>query len=373
MVNRQRMIDEFLELVQIDSAPRQERAIADVLQQKLSELGLEVMEDNAGEAIGGNAGNVIARFPGTVAAAPTIVFAAHMDRVTPGFGIKPVIKDETIYSDGTTILAADDLAGVVQMLEGVRVMQEQQIPHGDVELLFTISEEGGLFGAKNLDRNLLQAQYGYFLDGGGDVGTIIPSAPAQSKIDARFIGRPAHAGIEPEKGISAIQVAADAISEMKLGRIDDETTCNLGIISGGLATNIIPEVVELQGEARSRNADKLTAQVEQMVGAMQAAAKRWGAKVEVAVSESYPPMNLGNDDAVVQIAVDAVKAMGLSPALVPTGGGSDANILNGKGLPAVVLGIGMEKVHSKEEFITIEQLLAGAELVVAIAQAAAKR
>ncbi|MGI6357220.1 MAG: M20/M25/M40 family metallo-hydrolase [Bacillota bacterium] len=373
MVNRQRMIDEFIELVQIDSAPRQERGIADALKRKLTEMGLEVMEDNAGAAIGGNAGNVIARYPGNVGDAPAIVFAAHMDRVTPGFGIKPVIKDDTIYSDGTTILAADDLAGVVQMLEGVRVMQEQNLPHGDVELLFTISEEGGLFGAKNLERNLLKAQYGYFLDGGGDVGTIIPSAPAQSKIDAQIIGRPAHAGIEPEKGISAIQVAADAISNMKLGRIDEETTCNVGIISGGLATNIIPEVVELRCEARSRNADKLSAQVEHMVGAMKAAAERWGAKAEITVSESYPPMNLSEDDKVVQIAVDAAKALGLSPTLVPTGGGSDANILNGKGLPAVVLGIGMEKVHSKEEFITIKQLLAGAEMVVAIAQAAAKR
>lgn len=372
MVNRERMIQEFCELVQIDSAPRAERGIADALKQKMAALGMEVMEDNAGAAIGGNAGNVIGRYTGTLSGVPTVVFAAHMDRVTPGLGIKPVVKDDAIFSDGSTILAADDLAGVVQMLEAVRIMQEQSIPHGDIELLFTISEEGGLFGAKNLDRNQLKAEYGYFLDGSGDVGTIIPSAPAQSKIDVKMIGRPAHAGIEPEKGISAIQVAADAISKMRLGRIDEETTCNIGVISGGLATNIVPEVVELRCEARSRNAAKLQAQVQHMVGEFEAAAKRWGATAEITVTESYPPMNLQPEDKVVQIAVQAAKDLGLTPTLVPTGGGSDANILNGRGLPAVVLGIGMEKVHSKEEFITIKQLLAGAEMVVAIAQAAVR-
>lgn len=366
------MIQEFVELVQIDSQPRGERAIADALKQKMAALGMEVMEDNAGAAIGGDAGNVIGRLAGTLQGVPTIVFAAHMDRVTPGLGIKPIVKEDAIYSDGTTILAADDLAGVVQMLEAVRMMQEQSIAHGDVELLFTISEEGGLFGAKNLDRNTLKAQYGYFLDGSGDVGTIIPSAPAQSKLDVRVIGRPSHAGIEPEKGISAIQVVSDAITHMTLGRIDEETTCNIGVISGGLATNIVPEIVELRCEVRSRNAQKLEAQVKHMTGELEAAAKRWGAKVEIVVTPSYPPMNLSENDPVVQIAIQATKDMGLTPTLVPTGGGSDANILNGRGLPAVVLGIGMEKVHSKEEYITIKQLLAGADMVVAITQAAGK-
>lgn len=367
------MIQEFCDLVQIDSAPRQERGVADALKEKLAALGLEVLEDNAGAAIGGNSGNVIGRLAGNVAGATPIVFAAHMDRVTPGFGIKPVVTADAIHSDGTTILAADDLAGAVQMLEGVRMLQEQSIPHGEIELLFTISEEGGLFGAKNLDRSQLHAEYGYFLDGSGDVGTIIPSAPAQSKIDVKLIGRPAHAGIEPEKGISAIQVAADAVSHMNLGRIDEETTCNIGVISGGLATNIVPEVVELRCEARSRNAAKLEAQVKHMLEQFEAAAARWGAKAEVVVTPSYPPMNLGESDPVVQIAVQAAKNLGLTPTLVPTGGGSDANILNGKGLPSLVLGIGMEKVHSKEEYITIKQLLAGAEMVVAIAQAACQR
>lgn len=366
MVNRERMVQEFLELVQVDSLSRQERKIADALKTRLSEMGLEVVEDKAGEPIGGNAGNVIARLAGNISGAPALLFAAHMDRVTPGLGIRPQVKDDVIYSDGSTILAADDVAGIVQMMEAVRVLSEQSIQHGDIELLFTISEEGGLWGAKNLDLATLKAQAGYFLDGGGDVGTIIPAAPAQSKIDVTIIGRPAHAGIEPEKGISAIQVAADAISHMNLGRIDAETTCNIGVIQGGLATNIVPESIELKCEARSRDQGKLESQVKHIVDEFEAAAKRWGAKVEIDVQVSYPSMNLGEGDQVVQLAVNAVKSMGLSPTLVPTGGGSDANILNGKGLPSIILGIGMEKVHSKEEFIRIDQLVAGAELVLAI-------
>lgn len=372
MINQERIVQELLELVRIDSAPGQERLLADALKQKLVELGLEVIEDNAGAAIDGDTGNIIARLPGQVKGVPTVAFAAHMDRVTPGLGIKPRIKDGAIYSDGTTILAADDVAGIVQMLEGVRVLKEQGIEHGNIELLFTISEEAGLQGAKNLDRELITADAAYFLDGGGDVGTIIPSAPAQKKIAVIVNGVPAHAGIEPEKGISAIVVAADAITRMNLGRIDEETTCNIGTIKGGLATNIVPAEVTLLCEVRSRNQAKLDAQVDHMVAEFEAAAARFGVTVDVVVEQSYPAMNLSEDDQGVQLVVEAVKSMGLSPILVPTGGGSDANILVGKGLPSVILGIGMEKVHSKEEFITIKQLVAGAELVIAIVQQAAK-
>ncbi len=372
MINQERIVQELMELVQIDSAPGQERLLADALKQKLVALGLDVIEDNAGAAIGGNAGNIIARLPGTLKDAPTVAFAAHMDRVTPGLGIKPQIRDGAIYSDGTTILAADDVAGIVQMLEAVRALAEQKIEHGDIELLFTISEEAGLQGAKNLDRSLIKANAAYFLDGGGDVGTIIPSAPAQRKITVKVNGIPAHAGIEPEKGISAIVVAADAITHMNLGRIDEETTCNIGTIKGGIATNIVPAEVTLLCEVRSRNEAKLAKQVDHMVGEFEAAAKRFGVTADITVDESYPAMNLSEDDQAVQLVVEAVKALGLSPVLVPTGGGSDANILVGKGLPSVILGIGMEKVHSTQEFIAIKQLVAGAELVVAIVQQAAK-
>ena len=183
---------------------------------------------------------------------------------------------------------------------------------------------------------------------------------------------PAHAGVSPEKGISAIQVAADAIALMKLGRIDFETTCNVGTIKGGLATNIVPEHVEIMAEVRSRNADKLVAQVKHMVDAFESAATKWGAKVDVVVSHSYPALNVSESDKAVEWAKAAVASLGLTPKIEATGGGSDGNILAGKGLTSIVLSIGMEQVHSKDEYIRIDQLVKGAELVIAIVEQVAK-
>lgn len=373
MINQDRMVKEFIELVQIDSLSRQERQMADALKVKLAELGLTVTEDQAGKPINGTAGNVVGKLAGSIPGAPVMLFAAHMDRVTPGNGIKPVIKGDTIYSDGTTILAADDIAGVVQILEAIRFLKENNVAHGDVEVLFTISEEGGLFGAKGLDRSSVKAEMGFFLDGGGDVGTIIPQAPAQTKINVTMKGKSAHAGIEPENGINAIQVVSSAIANMKIGRIDAETTANIGTISGGLATNIVCEQVEIRCEARSRNQQKLEAQVKHMVDEFEKAARRFGATAEIDVEQSYPAMNLTEADPIVDLTIAAVKRMGLTPTLTPTGGGSDGNILNGKGLPSIVLGIGMENVHGKSESIKIEQLVNGAKLVVAIVEEAASR
>lgn len=372
MINKQRMVDEFLSLVTIDSQPLKERQVADALLKIMQAMGLDVMEDGIAEMIGGDTGNIVARLKGNLRTAPPVAFAAHLDRVSPGLGIKPEIRDEIIYSDGTTILAADDLAGVVQMLEAVRVLKEQKIAHGDVELLFTVSEESGMRGAKNFDRSLLKADVGYFLDGLGDVGAVINQAPSQAKIEVQITGLPAHAGLSPEKGISAIQVAADAIYHMNLGRIDEETTCNVGTIKGGLATNIVPENAEVMAEVRSRNEDKLKAQVKHMVDGFEAAALKWGAKAKITVSHSYPALNVPADDKAVVWAMDAVKSIGVTPRLEATGGGSDGNILAGKGLTSIVLSVGMEKVHSKDEYIKIEQLAKGAELVLAIIEQVAQ-
>ena len=372
MVNRQRMVDEFLSLVRIDSQPLKERQIADAVIAIVKEMGLEAFEDGIAGSIGGDTGNIVVRVKGTLPGVPAVVFAVHLDRVSPGLGIKPEVRDGAIYSDGTTILAGDDLAGVVQMLEAVRVLQEAKTPHGDVELLFTVSEESGMRGAKNFDRSLLKADVGYFLDGGGDVGAIINQAPAQSKIEVKITGRPAHAGLSPEKGISAIQVAADAIAGMTLGRIDFETTCNVGTIKGGLATNIVPENVEIMAEVRSRNEEKLKAQVKHIVDGFEAAAAKWSAKVDINVTHSYPALNVPIEDKSVDWAKAALRSMGLEPKVEATGGGSDGNILAGKGLTSIVLSIGMEKVHSKEEYIKIDQLVKGAELVLAIVAEVAK-
>lgn len=252
-----------MELIQIDSHSGKEGAIAKVLVKKLEEMGLEVTIDDAGVKAGGETGNVIAKLKGTKNG-PTILFSAHMDTVTPGEGVKPIVKDGVIYSDGTTVLGGDDKAGIAAILEGIRVIKENNIEHSDVEVVFSIWEEGGLFGAKYLDTSKISAEYGFVLDSGGAPGEIIIQA-AQDKVNAKIIGKPAHAGVAPEEGVSAIMIAARAIDNMRLLRIDEETTANIGTISGGIATNIVAPEVTIKAEARSINEEKLTAQTAHMV------------------------------------------------------------------------------------------------------------
>lgn len=364
-INKQRLLDEFLELVQIDSASKDERLMADALKPKLEALGFTVTEDDAGAKIGGSAGNLIAVLEGSKEA-PTLLFCAHMDRVEPGRGIKPIIEDGMIKSDGTTILAADDVAGIAAILEAVRSAQEQDIPHGRLELLFTVAEEGGLFGAKSLDASRLSAEAGFFLDSGGPVGTIVVQAPAQKNISATIHGRAAHAGVAPENGISAILVAAEALTKMKLGRIDAESTANIGLIQGGVATNIIPDRVEMKGEARSRDPEKLERQAQHMVEVIQSTCAAHGVEAEVVVGDSYNSFRLTEEDYVVQLALRAAKALGLEPRIESTGGGSDANIINGRGIPSVILGLGYTNVHTTDEAIPIQQLEAAAQYVLQI-------
>lgn len=366
-INQTRLVEEFLELVQIDSAPKDERLMADALLIKLKDLGFEVMEDDAGEKIGGNAGNVCAFLDGDPNL-PALLFSAHMDRVSPGYGIKPRVENGIIKSDGTTILAADDVAGICAILEGIRTIKEQNINHGRIEIVFTIAEEGGLYGAKNLDITPFKAQAGFFLDSTGPVGTIIVQAPAQKGVKVKIHGKSAHAGVAPEEGINAIVVAANAISRMRLGRIDHETTANIGVIAGGSATNIVPDLVEMQGEARSRNNASLEEQTAHMVDTINAVCKEFGATCEIKVTDSYSAYHMKPDDFVVQLADKAVRHIGLEPIQQGTGGGSDANIINGYGIPSVVLGLGYQNIHSTAESIAIEQLDKAAQLVTALIQ-----
>jgi tripeptide aminopeptidase len=248
----------------------------------------------------------------------------------------------------------------VAILEALRIIQEQKIPHGRLEILFTVAEEGGLFGAKSLDVSQLQAKAGFFLDAGGPVGTVITAAPAQKGLQVTIHGKAAHAGVAPEDGISAIVVAAEAITNMKLGRVDEETTSNIGVITGGVATNIIPDKVELKGEARSLNNDKLKVQINHMVDAINSACQSHGVSADIKVEHSYSAFGLGEEDLPVQLAIKAAQALGLEPSLEKTGGGSDANIINGHGIPSVILGMGYTDVHTTSEAIPVEQLVAAA-------------
>jgi tripeptide aminopeptidase len=291
-----------------------------------------------------------------------------MDTVEPGENIKPVIHDGIIYSDGTTILGGDDKAGIAAILEAVRYMKDNNLPHGDIEVAFTICEEGGMLGAKNLDYSWLRSKFAFVLDSGGSVGTVITQAPAQYKTLTTIKGKAAHAGVAPEKGISAIQAAAKAIDSMRLLRIDEETTANVGIISGGSATNIVCDKVELAMEARSLVRSKVEAQAKHMLECIENACKYYGAEHETNQYLNYAEINLPKDAEVIKLVDAAIKKIGVETILKSTGGGSDTNVMSGKGLQAITLGIGMSNVHTTSEYIAISDIEKTAELVAAIIQ-----
>ena len=365
MVNRERMVSEFMQLVRIDSLSGQERKMADTLKEKLSEMGYETYEDHAGGRIGGSTGNIICTVKGNKKV-PAVLLMAHMDTVVPGIGKKPVLDGEYIRSDGSTVLGGDDAIGIECILETLRVLKEDGIEHGDIQVAFTIAEEIGLLGAKNLDYGKIYARYGFVLDGDGSIGTVAVKAPAQNKINIVITGKAAHAGIEPEKGISAIQIAAEAISHMKLGRIDSETTANVGVIKGGQATNIICDRVEIAAEARSRTQSKLDEQTAHMKECFEKAAAVYGGKVQFEVSLEYEAFDIPADSEIAGILGKAASSAGFELVMEATGGGSDTNVINGKGIQAVDVGISMKKVHSVEEYVLVEDMVKAAEFLKAI-------
>lgn len=366
-MNTERLVNEFVEMVQITSLSLKEKTFADYLCNKLKDMGIDTYVDNAGEKCNGNTGNIIAKLRGNIAA-PTILIGAHMDTVVPGENIKPQIKDDCIYSDGTTILGADDKAGIAAILEAVRYIKENNLKHGDIELVFFIAEEGGLFGSKHLDYSKISSKMAFILDSGGPVGDVIVQGPAQMRIEATFKGKAAHAGVAPEKGISAIQVAARAIDKMKLLRIDHETTANVGIIQGGTATNIVCDSVYTRFEARSLDNKKLKAQSDHMVECINTACEEYGTTCEVKATLNYPAFSIDKASEIAKLVTKAIENIGQKADLKSTGGGSDTNILNGNGINSVTLAIGMNNVHTTSENIAIDSIVKSAELVAAIIQ-----
>ncbi|MCR4407690.1 MAG: M20/M25/M40 family metallo-hydrolase [Anaerolineae bacterium] len=356
-INRDRLLDTFLTLVQIDSPSGEEEAIARHLADRLIALGLAVHHDNAG--------NLIAR---TDSSGEPLLLNAHMDTVGQDRGIRPIVENGIVRTDGTTILGGDDKSGVAIILEVLQTMRERGLPYPPLEIALTVSEEIGLLGSKALDMSQFQARQALVLDSGGPIENVVVSAPSQDVLHAVIHGKAAHAGVIPEEGINAIVVAAEAITHMPLGRIDEETTANIGLISGGTAINIVPDRAELHGEARSRNENKLVAQVQAMTRALEEAAARHGAGVEIKVTHSFSAYTLDEDSPLVQRVIRAAERLGLTPSLVTSGGGSDANVFNAGGLAALVLSTGMKDVHTPQETIAVEDMVRSAELVLNIVQ-----
>ncbi|ARF69565.1 hypothetical protein B7C51_19675 [Paenibacillus larvae subsp. pulvifaciens] len=374
MINQERLVKEFIELVQVDSVTKDERNICDVLKKKFGDLGLTAAEDNTAAKTGHGAGNLICTLPANGAdKALPIFFTSHMDTVAPGKGIKPQIgEDGVIRSDGTTILGSDDKAGLAAMFESIRVLKEQKIPHGQIQFVITVGEESGLIGARAMQAGSIDAVFGFALDSNGEIGEIVTAAPSRAEIRMIMNGKTAHAGVNPEDGISAIQVASKAVSRMKLGRIDSETTANIGSFSGVGPLNVVCDRVEIVAEARSIVQDKLTKQVESMKEAWESAAADFHTTCEFNVDIAYPAFMHEDSSEVVELAKRALEAIGCKTSTVHSGGGSDANIFNGMGIPTVNLAVGYENIHTTKESISISNLVKTAKAVVSIVKEAAK-
>lgn len=364
-MNKERLTEQFLEIVQIDSESGEERQVADYLIDLLNELGLQGFEDNSQTETGYGAGNLIYTLKGDENISP-VAFMVHMDTVTPGNGVKPHIEDGYVYSDGTTILGSDDKAGISAIIEAIRVIQESDVAHGDVEVIITVGEETGLVGAKALDINNIKSSFGYAVDGTGEVGTIVNRAPSQTKIKTQIFGKKAHAGIEPEKGISAINIAAKAIAKMSLGRIDEETTSNIGTITGGQATNIVSDHCEILAEVRSLSDEKLKIESDKIKTAFEETAKQLGGSAEVDVELMYPSLYAEEDHSVITTATEAIENIGRTSNVISLGGGSDGNIFHGHGVTTAILGVGYEYIHTTSERMPLEELYKMTDLIVEI-------
>lgn len=373
-INEKRMVQTFTELARISSLSGQEAGVARYLERVLKAMGAEVHIDDAGKKISGNTGNLIARFSGTAESAPFLL-SAHMDTVGPAGKIRPVVRADRVTSDGSTILGADCKAGIAIILETIKVLLDGNAPRPPIEAVFTVSEEMALMGAKYLDYSRIKARYGLIFDNERPLECVITAAPAANKMDIRVYGIAAHSGVAPELGISAIKVVSTAIAGMKLGRIDSETTANIGFIRGGNAINIIPRMVEMQGEVRSHNLPKLLKQTSHMEDCFRKAVRRAVVRVkgrtlkpsyEFLVERKFPGLAIGRGSPVLPLIASAMRDMGLKMKTFASGGGTDANIMCGHGIEAPILATGMRDVHTAGEYLDLKDFFNCARLAARI-------
>ena len=374
MVNAERLAETFRSLAAIGSVSRREGALAADLRCRLEALGAEVRFDDTAAKTGSNTGNLMARLKGS-RQAPALLLNAHMDTVQPGEGIAVRFEEGVFRSDGKTILGADDKSAIAVILEALNVLREKNIAHGPVEILLTTCEEIGLAGARHLDSGSITAPYGYALDGSDTEGIII-QAPSANRFEIRVIGKDAHAGAHPENGINAIHLAAKGMTDLTIGRIDWETTCNIGWIEGGTATNVVPALVTLRGEARSHDEAKLQSVTAGILAAFERVinAYREGRppdelpRLETRVERSYSGTRIPPEHPLVDLARRAAQKLGRGMRTKISGGGSDANIFFEKGIPLGILGTGMREIHTVREYIRLEDMIRAVELLLEIIQ-----
>lgn len=373
-VNRERLAANFTELCEIDSPSRQEGAISQRLQQLFRALSpQEIIEDDSSSRTGSECGNLVIRFAGSLELAP-IFFSCHMDTVQPACGVKVKRTGDLFTSAGATILGSDDKSGLAACIEAMTMLQEEGRAHRPVEFVITTCEEIGLVGAKALDPKLVRAKEGYALDSSG-FAKVITHAPAANRLTVTVHGVAAHAGLHPEWGVNALVVAAKALAQVPSGRIDAETTANFGTISGGTASNIVPDKVVIEGEVRSHSVeklDRLTAAIREIFITTAAdwhdpAGEAKGIpSVSVEVRQDFPLMRLGREDRVVRRVDSAARAIGMALTYEKAGGGSDANIFNGLGLATAIIATGMTHVHSTDEQVELQDMVDLTRLLIAL-------
>ncbi|MFO0754351.1 MAG: M20/M25/M40 family metallo-hydrolase [Thermodesulfovibrionales bacterium] len=353
-INRKRLVDTFVELVSINSPSFQEQEIGELLAKKLEDAGCRVEKQEYDRSF-----NLLAFRKGARQEAPPLLLNAHMDTIEPTTGISLVMENDLIRTTGTTVLGADDKSALAQIVEAVTVLHERGIPHGDIEIALTSAEEKGLFGAKNLDHGRFRSRHALVLDSSGSVGRLIVAAPTHLTYEMQITGRSAHAGIEPEKGINAIRVAARIIAGVPDGKLDEGTTANIGSIRGGTATNVVPKEVVLSGELRSHTVETLEKTKQSIYETAHRIAAECQARLRIEENMEYRAFRIQEDTLFLRFLQGVFRKCGIEPVLAATGGGSDANIFNQRGITAINLSNGMQKVHSTEEYISLKDLYNG--------------
>lgn len=374
-INRQRLTTTFIELCEISSPSRHEKPVADYLGHCFKKLGAEVIHiDNSASSTGSDSGNLLIRFRGNARNTDGLFFSCHMDTVEPGQGVQVVLEGDIFTSKGATILGGDDKSGIAALIELMRIVTETGVDIPTIELIFTTCEEIGLLGAKHLDYTWLQTRYGYALDSTG-IDRVITGAPAANKIKIEVHGIAAHAGLNPERGINAFCLAAKAIAELRLGRLDEQSTANFGLIKGGIATNIVPDLITLEGEVRSHSAQKLDEYTKEIETTFQKTIENWRnpflnqdeiPSVDIMIEKEYPAMCLPQSAPVLERIRRAGTRIGRNLEFLVAGGGSDANILCSYGLPTAIVATGMDKVHTTDERLNLNDLISLTELLYAL-------
>ncbi len=357
-INKDRLVETFVDLVRINSPSFAEKEIGDCLAQRLGGIGFDVRFQQYDRSF-----NLIAIKKGNKRGSP-LMLSAHMDTIEPTEGIVFVVEKDRIRSTGDTVLGADDKSALAQILEVATVLQENRISHGDIEIVFTSAEERGLHGARNLDFKGIRSRHALVLDSGGNVGSIIVGAPTHLRYSMTVTGKSAHAGIEPERGINAIRVASEIITKVPDGRIDEDTTANIGIITGGTATNVVPKEVVIRGELRSHNRKTLDTTKNMIFKTAQRIATKRHARVDISKDVEYKAFRISKSEPFLKFLKSVFVDSNIEPHLTKTGGGSDANIFHQHGIMAINISNGMQKVHSPEEFILIDDLYKGCAVVL---------